>query len=853
MFYKIFENKKRYEFMNIISRSPSLHYMEGSGAPDMSVKDAKGVETKVYTIREQKLSPWERFAGFIKGVCLFIFTAGFGLGLGFSSSALREKVANWYYECRTGTRQIKELKRTTLPPTARRTDSVRDRKIPTRRTSPPKDPVDTAGRVHTRAPGTGRIEKVSASGNVTRANLADHMQQVVQNYYGQPFPHRNDIIVRHAGKEVLWVNLTLEQQFEVVYDHSLPHNKPKLLKLSDFKPKYKTEAEAKVAWAKHIENRLFRGSHLDNGKPYIPAGLPNDPRQSHGADHGMRVGIFSAVYAALYNKYDADVNLTPEILLAIQLAGAFHDTGRQTEGVDIDDYRSAKFAVQNLTDWKFSKELVEEAHHAIEGKDNQKLSTKHFIAKCVQCGDSTEYGRVGPFNPKFLDIYKDFNGHKAAPKDHWNEEIVPKQLKGGATLAEFNQEINDVNKEMTKLMDATKTDAARKKLSDPSKNYYSEILKLINEKEHPKIYAMFTDLGVIEPSKASRDVPADPKPRPEPVDPKSPRAAPVNPKPPRVVPVAGSKIRKPPTPTPTNPAAPGGTQPINNPPAGGAPPVVTKTGELFPGMLTEVKFVCNLGGTTGAQKVIDAKGSNYARKTSGAKITPDHLRSEFYTNKAYKVLGAHVPEVAMYHEANNLRMKIGTVPFVTCDKPVMLSKFVPETTQNLDDYFKALGLKTGNFNTQGVIIPPQWVKDNAAVLKDVQNAAKPSFVADCLLANWDVAGLEFDNMKYDPIKKQMWRIDNGSGLEYRAQGTKKTGAEFGPIINEFKTFREASKNANTALLFATLTNGEIIQQINDILPKRDAFLATIPEHLKELMGKRFDYLTVYKKELEKQG
>ena len=47
---------------------------------------------------------------------------------------------------------------------------------------------------------------------------------------------------------------------------------------------------------------------------------------------------------------------------------------------------------------------------------------------------------------------------------------------------------------------------------------------------------------------------------------------------------------------------------------------------------------------------------------------------------------------------------------------------------------------------------------------------KDGYLVDIMLANWDVVGLNFDNIASNPKRDQFVRIDNGSALTYRAQG-----------------------------------------------------------------------------------
>ena len=333
------------------------------------------------------------------------------------------------------------------------------------------------------------VSAVGATGKVTQENLAEYMQEAAE-FYAQTFPDLNKVMVEvkvkvkveDRGKEVLkevlkevpWVSLSPKEKFDVVYEHSLPHNKPKLMTRDKF--------SSDAAWVDHIENRLFRGSHKADGTSSVY--LKTDPRRDHGTDHGMRVGLGSSVYGWLYDKYDASVHLTTDDKLMIPLIGAFHDSGRQTEGVDIDDKHSAKNAELSLKKWGVAQKYVEESDAAISDKDNPLLATKPFIAKCVQSADSTEYERVNPghFEPTYLDIYNEFN-----------DEEMAKPLKEGRTLNEFNMELNALTKEMHALMYETSTYEARAEFSQPGKKYAQEIVKKVtsNPAQYPRLNVVF--------------------------------------------------------------------------------------------------------------------------------------------------------------------------------------------------------------------------------------------------------------------------------------------------------------------------------------------------------------------------
>ncbi len=262
--------------------------------------------------------------------------------------------------------------------------------------------------------------------------------------------------------------------------------------------------------------------------------------------------------------------------------------------------------------------------------------------------------------------------------------------------------------------------------------------------------------------------------------------------------------------------------------------LTAETSELFPEMLNQVRVINrNIGGSTGAELVEDHRVRKFVRKTagSGAKITAQHLRTEYHTNKAYKALGVMVPEVTLYNPVTGQQIRLSEKSPAD-ERPVMLSHYVPGNTQPLKDYLSYPKMSSH----------PHFAKVQALVQKH--------FVADCLLANWDVVGLEYDNMRINVDTNEIWRIDNGAGLDYRAQGKKKDAASFTSVIKEFKTMRDPDINSEAAKLFGSITDAEIVRQIDEILPHRAAFLAAIPARLKDIMTQRFDYLSVYKQQLK---
>lgn len=86
--------------------------------------------------------------------------------------------------------------------------------------------------------------------------------------------------------------------------------------------------------------------------------------------------------------------------------------------------------------------------------------------------------------------------------------------------------------------------------------------------------------------------------------------------------------------------------------------------------------------------------------------------------------------------------------------------------------------------------------------------AHKGFVVDAWMANWDVVGLEYDNIVVD-AKNKAHRIDNGGALVWRAMGAKK---EFGKVVGELDTMRDPKFPSGK--VFGKLTDKQLLKQID---------------------------------------
>jgi 8-oxo-dGTP pyrophosphatase MutT (NUDIX family) len=237
------------------------------------------------------------------------------------------------------------------------------------------------------------------------------------------------------------------------------------------------------------------------------------------------------------------------------------------------------------------------------------------------------------------------------------------------------------------------------------------------------------------------------------------------------------------------PKAPGAPSPAG--PAADAP---------GPAMLARLRKVRDLSGSTKPIQAVDPDtGLNWVVK---AKLDPGHVRSEVQTDRLYQTIGAPVPKSYIIE---------------TAEGPTKVSEWL-EGGETLADWMRG---------------------KSAAQVAEMDRQIARHFVADALFANHDVAGLANDNIFI--VGGKAYRIDNGGGLTYRAQGLAKR--DFGSEVKELATMRDANLNANTARIYAHLTQADIHQQIETLLLQRAAILGAIDDPtLRNTIAARLDWL-----------
>jgi hypothetical protein len=144
--------------------------------------------------------------------------------------------------------------------------------------------------------------------------------------------------------------------------------------------------------------------------------------------------------------------------------------------------------------------------------------------------------------------------------------------------------------------------------------------------------------------------------------------------------------------------------------------------DMFPNSLLDFYTIKSWGGSTGAKLVMDQNHTQYVLK-KGSNTSSAHVESEYLANQVYEILGVRTPDYQLYDDNG---------------EKVLVSKFI----------HNASGITASDYD--------QLSKD---------------FAVDCLLANRDV--YQNDNCLKD-ASGRVFRVDNGSCFQFRAQGSTKT-------------------------------------------------------------------------------
>lgn len=175
-----------------------------------------------------------------------------------------------------------------------------------------------------------------------------------------------------------------------------------------------------------------------------------------------------------------------------------------------------------------------------------------------------------------------------------------------------------------------------------------------------------------------------------------------------------------------------------------------------------------LGSNPGGSYLDDNNVKWYVKEA----IDSDHAANEHLASELYKAAGVDTPDVKR----------------VTLNgKPAVASRW------RTDALF--------NKPTSEVIAEAELFQDG--------------FATDAWLANWDVVGLNIDNILLTN-KGTALRVDTGGSLLFRAQGSPK-GSAFGDLVNELDLLRNKAKNPQAAQIFGSITDEGLVKSIDRVM------------------------------------
>lgn len=213
-----------------------------------------------------------------------------------------------------------------------------------------------------------------------------------------------------------------------------------------------------------------------------------------------------------------------------------------------------------------------------------------------------------------------------------------------------------------------------------------------------------------------------------------------------------------------------------------------------------------LGGSTGAL-LVEKNGKKFVKKTAA---NPEHLSSEMRSLNYMSQIGVPVPKVEEYIKGEAAYMEYieGKTLKMVLNNP------------NIDDSVKDI----------------------------IKGKITDYFVAQCLFANHDCIGLDYDNVLFNTKGDPVF-VDVGGAMGFRAMGQPKNDwnnyTKEQPV-SEISTMLDANLNKQSSEIFSVIDNenlGDLIKiQLKEIINKNPSWY-TNPNHKdKEILKARLDRL-----------
>lgn len=241
-----------------------------------------------------------------------------------------------------------------------------------------------------------------------------------------------------------------------------------------------------------------------------------------------------------------------------------------------------------------------------------------------------------------------------------------------------------------------------------------------------------------------------------------------------------------------------------------------------------------LGSNPGGFFQSKADGQEYYVKwlpTAEAK-NEDRIRNEFLALKLYDLFGLAAPKAELIRFTDN-------------HGQAQIGLMTPKQShiKKADDLYRQ-----GSTTIDG----------QAFTFDDFKKKAQVGFLIDVLLGNYDVVGLEKDNLHYDEITGEPFRIDPGGALRYRAQGGDKLEkGQFGGQAHEFEEMVTGSNEKtryNAAVLKAASTVFSGVYGSESLSAGLELLNSVSDEQIRACVYQNYRYKTPYSSpESEKEG
>ncbi|MDR1401894.1 MAG: hypothetical protein LBI81_02985, partial [Puniceicoccales bacterium] len=335
------------------------------------------------------------------------------------------------------------------------------------------------------AKNVGNSEPSEPKGAIDRMDhiiIADVCEKAFP-YYAKDYPPYDEIYVIYKREKKLWINLTTEEQFELLREGAranwidkVDQNYKKYQNLKKF-----NLTEEKIKEKMKPLMKTMVGEEIN---------VPMEMKQ-HGPAHMIRASLLVPKIARTYKKlFKETQNITDKEIWFATFSAIFHDSMRQAGEIDLFDEYSAITAKKALMEMGFSKEECEACADAIRNKDSE-VEGKSLIALLVHEADCLEFIRIILGNP-----------------DNFNANLLDQHgltLQDRVTQDDVDQEIKNLISESTQFIRNTKnTTLSYEKFSE-------EFAKIDSTKPVTNIFALrkkyfakFKNLGICKGSEEEK-------------------------------------------------------------------------------------------------------------------------------------------------------------------------------------------------------------------------------------------------------------------------------------------------------------------------------------------------------------